>query len=229
MEAWLWIGVAGMALGVISIAWLTIQSPEGERHHGVTSLFVCLIAMIAYLAMAFGQGSVEIDGKEVFVARYIDWVLTTPLLLLGLLTLGLAPLARGGDVRNRNALIAGVLGADVVMIVTGFLATVSPLDAQKWVWFGISCLAFFYVIRTLWGPVYKEAVKNKTGGLYIKLLGVLSLLWFVYPVLWVLGTECTDTISLNAEVGVYAVIDVTAKVLFGLMLVAGSSMLAKKK
>jgi bacteriorhodopsin len=47
------------------------------------------------------------------------------------------------------------------------------------------------------------------------------VLWFIYPVLWFLGTEGTGAISLNTEVAVFTIIDLTAKVGFGLLLVTG--------
>ena len=57
--------------------------------------------------------------------------------------------------------------------------------------------------------------------LFMKLLGIFTLLWFIYPILWVLGTEGTRTLSLTGEVLVFAVIDVLAKVGFGIVLVTG--------
>ena len=47
------------------------------------------------------------------------------------------------------------------------------------------------------------------------------LLWFIYPILWVLGTEGTGTLDLTGEIAVFAVIDVLAKVGFGIVLVLG--------
>ena len=61
--------------------------------------------------------------------------------------------------------------------------------------------------------------------LYGKLLIILTTLWFIYPVLWLLGSEGTGTISLNSEVAVFAVIDLLAKVGFGLVLVTGAKKL----
>merc|ERR1712100_50682 len=44
--------------------------------------FVCLIASLAYLTMATGHGYyTRCDGRQFYFARYIDWVLTTPLML----------------------------------------------------------------------------------------------------------------------------------------------------
>ena len=57
--------------------------------------------------------------------------------------------------------------------------------------------------------------------MYNQLLGVLTVLWFIYPILWLLGTEGLEVLDLTGEVWVFAVIDVTAKAAFGLLLVTG--------
>jgi len=221
-QTWLWIGFAGMALGALAIAAVGRGARDEDKHHAVASFFVCLVAATSYFAMANGQGIVGVDGREVFVARYIDWAVTTPLLLLGLMMVGLPQLRAGEDSRARIALLAGVIGADVLMIVTGLLAALSSADAVRYTWYAISCGAFLAVLALIVGPVRGIARRQagSTPGLYETLLRVLTVLWFVYPVLWLLGTEGTGTIGQTAEVAVFAIIDLSAKVGFGLLLVS---------
>jgi len=245
-ETWLWIGTAGMALGAVAI--LVLGRGLGKHsHHAVTSFFVCAIAACFYLLMAQGQGDVIVTAKDVsltpaglavdvesrliFFARYIDWIVTTPLLLIGLLGVGLAAVKTAGEkVRQRTGLVAGVIGADILMIVTGVFASFSLDSTHKYVWFTVSCVFFLAVLYVIWGPV-RASAKAQGGGvgaLYDKLLFILTGLWLVYPVLWLLGTEGTETISLNSEVAVFAVIDLLAKVGFGLVLVTGVKGLASE-
>ena len=224
MTTWLWVGCIGMSLGALALLSMYRSVPDKEQHHVVASFWVCAIAAGSYLAMAFGQGDITVHGKEVFVARYIDWTLTTPLLLLGLLTLGLV----GSKKKEIGSFVAGVLAADVFMIATGLMASLSSDATHKWVWYGASCLAFLSVVYAVWLPVRKAAHEMGVGSLYDKLAGLLTGLWFIYPILWVFGTEGTSTISLNSEVAVFAVIDLLAKVGFGLMLVTGVRSLASK-
>ena len=224
-ETLLWIGFAGMTLGAIAIGVTGRRLRPEDRHHPVASLFVCLIAACSYFAMANSQGVVETGGRTVFYARYVDWVFTTPLLLLGLLMIALPPLMRdrGEDSRDRTALIAGTLGADVLMIVTGVIAALSTDDTVKYVWFTISCGFFLAVLGLIFGPV-RAAARAQGGGieaLFGRLVGVLAALWLIYPVLWLLGTEGTATISQSSEVLVFTIIDLSAKVGFGMLLVLG--------
>ena len=237
-ETWLWIGTIGMALGAFLIYFLGAKMKE--RHHAITGFFVCAIAACMYLLMAFGQGDVvvskatlaitpigvgaDVNAELVYWARYLDWVFTTPLLLIGLMTVGLKALSTTGEVvRERAALVGGVIGADVLMILTGLFGALSLNDNHKYVWFAISCGFFLAVLVLIWGPIRAAAAEQGAGvaALYGKLLGILTVLWFIYPILWILGTEGTGTISLNTEVIVFTIIDLAAKVGFGILLVVG--------
>jgi len=234
-ETWLWIGTIGMALGAVVIG-LIGRGLGAQAHHAVASFFVCAIAACAYLLMARGQGDILVTqtdvlltpiggvvkstDKVVFVARYVDWVVTTPLLLIGLI--GVAVKQGAG-----RGLVGTAIGADVLMIVTGLFGALSINETNKYTWFVISCVFFLLVLAIVWGPVRAMAAEagGETAALYSKLLAVLTALWFIYPVLWLLGSEGTGAISLNAEVAVFAVIDLLAKVGFGLVLVTGAKKL----
>ncbi|MFM7121239.1 MAG: bacteriorhodopsin, partial [Gammaproteobacteria bacterium] len=100
METPLWIGTIGMAVGTVLILLVGARAPHGERHHVYTSAGVTAIAACAYYLMTQGRFMQEVNGEMVYAARYIDWLLTTPLLLLGLLTIGMpkagTPAGRGG-------------------------------------------------------------------------------------------------------------------------------------
>jgi bacteriorhodopsin len=225
-----------MALGALTIGAIG-RGLGDQAHHAVASFFVCAIAAVAYLLMARGQGDILVTqtdvlltpiggivkstDKVVFVARYVDWVVTTPLLLIGLI--GVA--VKEGKGRG---LVGTAIGADILMIVTGLFGALSIDETNKYTWFIVSCFFFLIVLAVVWGPV--KAMAAAEGGaasaLYNKLLGILTVLWFIYPVLWLLGSEGTGAISLNAEVGVFAVIDLLAKVGFGLVLVTGAKNLS---
>lgn len=238
-EIWLWIGTIGMAAGAFAI--LAIGRGLGRHaHHGVASILVCAIAATLYLLMAQGQGDLIVSGSQiaitpegitregsaqfVYFARYIDWMVTTPLLLIALLGIGLVAVNDSAEAaRERTGLIVGVIGADMLMILTGLFGALSLDDGHKYTWFALSCVFFVAVLVVIWGPVRKAAVAQgpATAALYAKLLGILTALWLIYPVLWLLGTEGTGAISLDTEVAVFTVIDLLAKVGFGLVLVVG--------
>ena len=213
-----------MGLGAIAIAGLSRQAPFGQKHHFVMSFAVCALAFTAYYAMANGYGIVRVGGREEFFARYVDWFVTTPLLIGGLLMIGLPPRTGSGEAgRERSALVYGVIGADMFMIATGLFAGLTNNNSVKYGFYAISCIAFLIVLTVLWGPVRRaaRAQGGSTEALYTRLATILSVLWCIYPVLWILGTEGTRTLSLTSEIVAFAIIDVTAKAVFGLLLCTG--------
>ncbi len=60
--------------------------------------------------------------RQVFFARYIDWSVTTPLLLLDLALLA--------GLNGANIIVAIV--ADIIMILTGMFAAFGREGGQKW-------------------------------------------------------------------------------------------------
>ena len=221
-----------MALGALAIVGIGNKVPQDHRHHVVASAFVCIIAACAYFAMASGQGvhSFIDDGgteRTVYYARYLDWVLTTPLLLIGLITVALPRISSTMQSRERNALVGGVIGADVLMIITGLIAALSKDTTTRWIWYVISCVAFLVVLYMIAGPIKAAAADlgPDTAALYTKLLGILTVLWFIYPIVWAIGTEGAGAVGLSAEVAIFAVVDLLAKVGFGILLVSGSAKL----
>ncbi|TKX82488.1 rhodopsin, partial [Halorubrum sp. SS5] len=70
-----------------------------------------------------------VNGAELVGLRYVDWVVTTPLLV------GFIGYTAGA---SRRA-IAGVMIADALMIVFGAAAVVSG-GTLKWALFGVSAL-----------------------------------------------------------------------------------------
>jgi bacteriorhodopsin len=97
--------------------------------------------------MASGGSSVLIPARgrlayrEVLVARYIDWLFTTPLLLIDLgMFAGISPMD-----------IVVLVFADVFMIVTGLLGAFRPDLPTRFGFFAISCLFLIWIIAGLVG------------------------------------------------------------------------------
>jgi bacteriorhodopsin len=216
------IGAAAMAFGALAFLTLARGAPEGQRPLYIATFFVAFVAFSAYLAMAFGQGVttiVDAEGNErvVYWARYVDWFITTPLLLLDLALLaGL-----------RRDLMAAIMGLDVFMIVTGLIAALSEESIQRWAWYALSCIAMIGIFVILFGQMASvgKSLGGKAAGLYRTLTVLLIILWTIYPILWLLGTEGLSLLPLEGEIVVFAIIDVTAKVGFGFILLTSKGAL----
>lgn len=188
--------------------------------HGI----IPIIASCLYFAMATGQGLVLLPtdtavaaGTNVarifYYARYIDWTFTTPLLLVCLC----ASAVHTGKVRYD--LMAGAVFADLIMIGTAFAFGASEIGWMKWTWFIVSCAAFLGVYYVIWVS-QKEATSTERPDVqasYGRNAAMLSLLWFVYPVILAFSPDGLNVVSDSFAVLVIAVLDVLAKVVYGVM------------
>ncbi|RYF16277.1 MAG: rhodopsin [Oxalobacteraceae bacterium] len=218
---WLWFGAIAMAVGsVILLVMGWNRRTRDEENHYFLHLFVTLTATASYLAMALGQGSIHLaDGREFYVARYLDWSLTTPLLLAGLCLTALHSPFR------RWALLLGLVFTDFYMIATGTIAGFSPTDSSaKWAWYLISSGAFLFIYIGLWGPLRVESEKSgpRAAKLFKTNAAILSVVWLAYPFIFLFGSEGTKAIDATTTAALYTIFDVVAKVAYGIFSMAGT-------
>ena len=163
----------------------------------ILTAFIATFAFLSYFAMAMGDGicynkiiiteerrkhnpaTKEIIYREVYWARYVDWSITTPLLLLDLSLLA--------GLSGANILVAIV--ADVIMVFTGLFASFSKGDGQKWGWYTIACIAYLTIVYQLaWNGLAAVAGKDsKTKAFYTAIGAFTLLVWTIYPMFVVPG------------------------------------------
>ena len=166
---------------------------------------ICTIAFASYVAINLNVGvirSPEGGEEQDYVARYVDWSLTTPLLLFTLLRL-----CR----RVTPSVYVLVLTLDVLMVYMGYLAAISSSAAKRNAFFAVS--SFFYV--AVFVLVFRYCGKTHLG-----LCLFLLFAWMVYPVLWMLHrvpseTPYLDTYQYDACI---SALDVFSKIGYGLIL-----------
>lgn len=213
---WLIVGVLVMGLATAYFVYRGTQVQGGQYFYWITAA-ITGFAFISYLAMATGAGSAVLDdGREFYYFRYIDWLITTPLLLLDLALLALA--RPGSDL----GLIAGLIGLDVVMILTGLAAGSSTSDFGTTVWFIISSAALAGVLYLLWTRLLAAARARSQGvaATFNRLAVLTTVLWVLYPIVFLLGTEGFGGVDQGFEVFLYLILDVLSKVLFGFLLLS---------
>lgn len=224
-STWLWTGFFGMALGAIVLVVQMGRKNPDEEAHGVLHSIVPMIAAALYLLMALGQGGMEIDhGRAFLYARYVDWSITTPLLLLALAMMALK------DIRKRLGLVLALIGADVYMILTGLVAGYSPTSSpEKWIWFLVSSGAFVAVYWILWGPLRAEAELSGRAAVYKRNAAILSVVWFAYPIVFLLGTDGLLLISPALTALFFTALDLIAKVGYGILATAETNRLQARE
>ncbi len=223
----LWLTTFIMTGGGLLILLTGKRRTAAEELHTVLHGIVPLIAACSYFAMATGQGAVILGadtatpgaGRIFYFARYIDWTFTTPLLLI---TLSMTAMHSG---QKRAGAIAGAVLADVMMILTAFFFGASEVAWIKWTWFIISCAAFLGVYYVIWvSQMQANALeRDDIRTTYRRNAVILSVLWLIYPVILAVAPDGLNYLGDTASVLLIAILDVVAKVVYGLMTVASDS------
>ena len=213
----LWIGAALMFLGVLCFGFLRLNKATGEsRGFYDKTILIVLVATCSYIAMALGLGQFHTaDGYRTYVPRYIDWVITTPLLLLDVILFAKPLFSKGWEWDA-----VAIVGFDVVMIVAGIVSGVVQ-SPDRWIWFWVSVGAYA-VVGTYIAILFLRARRitdTLVAGKLRLLTGYLSAFWLVYP--FVFALYFGGVLSGTQEDTAYAILDVGAKVGFGLVLLLG--------
>jgi bacteriorhodopsin len=170
----------------------------------------------AYTAV---DGTVQATGVAFNVAyRYVDWLLTVPLLLIELiLVMGLS---RAETVRKSVTLG----GAAALMIILGYPGEVSAggIDGTRMLWGVLSMIPFLYIVYSLFVGL-SSSIQNQPAevrGLISAARWVVVLAWSFYPVVYFAPFVMTmdgGTTTAVIEVG-YTIADIVAKAAFGVMI-----------
>ena len=203
---------------IMSLASLAIYAKGSKTspalHHTLLHAAVPFIAATAYLAMTFGIGTlVNFNGSVTYLALYADWSVTTPILLASLVLLAFHERGRTGEV---GGYLTAIIVLDVLMIVTGLISSLAVVPALKWVWYLWSCAAFLGVLYLLWVPLRAMAVERgeALGTAYQKNVAFLTVIWFLYPIVFLIGPEGLKIISDPTSVWAILIMDVLAKVVY---------------
>jgi len=161
---------------------------------------VATVAALAYLAMATGHGYViKCNGRAFYYARYIDWVITTPLMLIDLATF-----SGFGSTLNTVFLVS----MDILMIVAGLIGELVD-GGEKWAFFGISMLFFIPVMSWLCTNDAQDgqmcgAAATTTNPFRILFQRTVFITWFTwmfYPIVWILSNTGGQRVAFGASYG----------------------------
>jgi sensory rhodopsin len=209
----------GMVGGAYYFALIKDTLPLDHQTNAVTSSVYCLMAamMYAYINYKYGIGTDALaKGDYPTVLRYIDWLVTTPLIV------NKFPEMLGGDDAPAVALL--VIVADIMMILFGFAGETS-INAAKgstvvgWAMFGVGCLAWLFIIFILYSAVTNASANKlapvKLGLSRLKLFIVFG--WAIYPLGFMLTLISNSPDMRVARELVYNFADLFNKVGFGMV------------
>ncbi len=219
------------SLGIVSMLACTVYTLVSQqrvlakyRNALVMSSMVTFIAGYHYIRI-FNSFKEASNGMTVNVSgdqgafneayRYVDWLLTVPLLLVEVIAvLGLAKALS-------RSLIMRLVPASAAMIALGYPGQVSHVHNTQIMYGVLSTIPFLYILYVLFVELGKSlgsqpaGVAETVGRLRLLLVGT----WGVYPISYILGMSTTGMASAGQFVGVqvgYTIADILAKCVFGL-------------
>ena len=211
-EMWLWLYIACMSSGAILFGIRSRSPRQVPQYEYYVAMFIPIWSGLAYTAMAFDQGIIDIGGQTIYLARYLDWLVTTPLLLFLLASTGMffRPLDK--------TTIAVLIGLDVIMILSGLFADLTQRAPVQWFWYCVGCVCLAAIVSIVWGRVRREAYAHnrEIGDAYTRVATFLSVLWLAYPLIWGLGPSGVGIIGRSLEVVLFVIVPIVSKVGFSI-------------
>lgn len=147
--------------------------------------------------------------------RYVDWLLTVPLLLVELIVV--LALAR----RLQTQLLYRLIPAAALMIGLGYPGEISDDNTVRGIFFVLSMIPFVYILYVLFVQLTKALDRQPEGvrGALNSLRWLLLISWTVYPIAYLL--PMLDVSGADAWVGKqigYSVADIAAKCVYALII-----------
>lgn len=219
-------GLAVMGAATLFLWFMRGQVAPAYRMAITITGLVTAIAAYHYLqimlswqgAFAVSNGSIETTGAQFNQAyRYVDWLLTVPLLLIELILV--MKLARGETI-SKSIWLGG---AAALMIALGYPGEIAEGSGTRFTFWVLSMIPFLYIVYQLVVGL-KSSIQSQPENVRGLINGAAYLVvisWLFYPIVYLFPLiGLTGGAAITAvEVG-YTVADIVAKAVFGILILA---------
>ena len=207
--------MAMMAASVFFFFELGNTKPEWRTSILVSGLITFIAAVHYYYMRGY---NLETGGDSPTFFRYVDWILTVPLMCVEFYLIT----KKAGAKIN---LLWKLIFASVIMLVTGYIGE-AVFKGNAAIWGLISGLAYFYIVYEVWmGDVAKlsKASSPSVQKAVNSLLKFVVIGWAIYPIGYLVGTADGQWYSFMANLGwnmdiIYNIGDAVNKIGFGLVI-----------
>lgn len=209
------------------------RSQVAPKYRGALTMSALVVAIAGYhyLRIFESWSDAFVLTEGVYVAnpdalfndayRYIDWLLTVPLLVAELIAVLGLPRKEAGWMTFRLA------SAAALMVILGYPGEIATDMGTRALWGFLSTIPFVYILYVLFGQLGK-VINDQPGEAKVLLRNTRLLLfgtWGFYPIVYlipmVFGAEALATAGVIVAVQVgYSIADVAAKCGYGIMIYA---------
>ena len=224
------LSLAVASLGFTGLYLVLSQRRVAPRYRNavIISAMVCFIATYHYIRIfdnfresyeSTAQGGngpyvlTEVPFNEGY--RYVDWLLTVPLLLVE--TIAVLALAKA----VQKSLLTKLVIASVLMIALGYPGEITTDVGPRLLWGTLSTIPFLYILYVLFVELTKSLDRQPAAvrGTVSRMRLLLIATWGVYPIAYLLpllGIDGAD--AWVAKQAGYSIADILAKALYGLLI-----------
>lgn len=209
MEQWLsWGYVAIMLAGALCfLRWS--RTPKG-----LPSILYRLPVVVVtwsglwHAVIALHLGSSEVAGRSVSWARYLDWLVTVPLLVTALVFT-----ATHASHQKRYGLMATLAGANFLMVLCGLAADWSADRATRLTLYGVGTFILAIVVVLIRGPLWATALRQppEMAAHFRAAATLLGAAWVTFPAVWILGPPGFGYLGEHASAVIFLVLSVLMK------------------
>jgi bacteriorhodopsin len=147
--------------------------------------------------------------------RYVDWLLTVPLLLIELILVMRLP-------AGESAKLSWGLGASsAIMVALGYPGEIQNNDHARWFWWSCAMVPFCVVVLVLVVGLNNATARQPPSaqGLVTKARYLTVISWLTYPGVYIIkSVGIAGPVATTWEQVGYSAADFTAKAVFGVLI-----------
>ena len=186
---------------------------------GTVMNLVGVIALMSSIHYFYAKNLWVLNGQAPTALRYIDWLLTVPLLIIEFY------LILKAVTTVRAAIFYKLLIGSIVMLLAGYLGEAGLVGALPA--FVVGMAAWFYIIYEIFAG--ETAKANSASGneaaqtAYAAMKWIVTIGWIIYPAGYFLGYLTAGGVDANSLNLIYNLADFVNKILFGLVIFAAAA------
>jgi bacteriorhodopsin len=208
-------------LGTITLYHLYLNSIfEGtykDKLYYLNSHIITLIPILIYLIMILDE--VILGQVPSLTFFYIDWIITTPLILTKVGYFTSIPL---------NSYIYIIL-LDELMIMSGYVSYITPNNALSYAMFSLGGMCYIVInaiyLKNIKSTIILKQKQNLRYRLFCGLYYSIAFIWIFYPIIHILLK--INSITQSTAVIVYVILDILTKGIFTTLLIGSREIYQK--
>ena len=212
--------ITGVTFWLVSIAMMAstvfflYEGFSVKKEWRLSLLVAGLVTLVAAVHYDYMRDFWVATGETPVVYRYIDWLITVPLLMIEFFII----LRAAGSAVGNGSFVRLLLGT-LVMLVFGFMGESGQMDPT--IAFGLAVVGWAVIIYEIFAGEAGSAAKQASEAVqsaFSAMRWIVLVGWIIYPIGYVAGVLMDGAVAAESLNQVYNLADFVNKILFGLII-----------